>query len=63
MNNKKVRQMMVDVEKHLSNKAGNTFDERLFITWFDGPCLVSGANFMWLCEGVVSLTAEQLRNK
>ena len=63
MKNKKVKQMMVDVEKYLSIKAGNTFDERLFITWFDGPCLVSGANFMWLSEGVVSLTADQLRGK
>lgn len=61
--NKKVKRMMVDVERYISISMGNTFNDRLFITWFDGPCLIAGANFLWLSTGVTSLTANQLRGE
>ncbi|CAM0009261.1 hypothetical protein VPHK375_0033 [Vibrio phage K375] len=61
MDNKKARQMMVDVEKSISMAMGNSLDDRSCIVWFDGPCLIAGGNFIWLSSGVVSLTADQHR--
>ena len=57
MKNKRVKQMMVDVEKGINLRNGNAkCDDKMWISWFDGPCLItSGANFIWLCEGVVSI--------
>lgn len=61
MKNKRVKQMMVDVEKFISVSNGNDkCDKSMWIAWLDGPCLITaGANFMWLCDEVVSLTADQ----
>jgi hypothetical protein len=63
MNNNKVKQMMVDVEKYISLRSGNdNCDDKMWITWLNGACLVTaGANFIWLNTGVVSLTANQLK--
>lgn len=65
MRSKKVKQMMVDVAKHVSVSNGNEkCDDKVWIAWLDGPCLMTaGFNFIWLHDGVVSLTANQLRNK
>lgn len=61
--NKQVKQMMIDVERYISISMGNDFNDRLFITWFDGPCLIAGANFLWLSTGVVSIKVSQLRGE
>ena len=42
MRNKKVKQMMVDVEKHCVGDI-----EPAWITWFGGVCVVAGSNFLW----------------
>lgn len=65
MNNKKVKQMMVDVAKHISVSNGNPLcDDKMWISWIDGPCLsTAGANFIWLHTGIVSIKAEQLKGK
>ena len=47
MRNKKVKQMMVDIEKHC---AGDV--EPAWITWLDGVCLIAGANFLWPNQGL-----------
>jgi hypothetical protein len=43
MKNKKVKQMMVDIERYC---LGEIYPAWLF--WFDGVCLVAGANFLWV---------------
>lgn len=59
MKNKKVKQMMVDIEKHYAGDLG-----RAWIAWVDGVCLVSGANFLWVNHRhKVSLTGDQLKAK
>lgn len=56
MKNKKVKQMMIDVECHYSGDISPSW-----IAWIDGLCLVAGANFLWLNhKHTVSLTANQL---
>lgn len=57
--------MMVDVAKQISISIGNSkCDDKVWIQWLDGPCLMTaGANFMWLYDETVSLTAEQLKGK
>ncbi|AUR84359.1 hypothetical protein NVP1054O_55 [Vibrio phage 1.054.O._10N.261.52.A1] len=63
MKNKKAKQMMIDVAKHVSIRNGNDkCDDKMWIAWLDGPCLMTAsANFMWLYDETVSLTANQLR--
>jgi len=56
MKNKKVKQMMVDIERYYSHGLGS-----MWLAWIDGVCLVSGGNFLWLNKFTVSLTSEQLR--
>jgi hypothetical protein len=55
MENKKFRQMQVDVARHIEELSGNALNDRLFIVWWHGPCLVAGGNFLWPYNEVVSI--------
>lgn len=52
-NCKKVRRMMVDIERHHSGHLGG-----MWLAWIDGVCLVSGGNFLRVNRHTVSVSAE-----
>lgn len=58
MQNKKVKQMMLDIERLDKNSMGG-----MWLAWIDGVCLISGGNFLWLNQRIVSLTANDIGGK
>lgn len=50
LKNTKLKQMMVDIEKHYSPPLG-----KMWFVWIDGVCLISGGNFLWVNKHTVSL--------
>lgn len=61
MRNKRIKQMMADVAKtEIIEVSGNLSDSEA-IVWDKGPCYICGGNFIWLSEGLVSLTGDELR--
>ena len=59
MKNKKVKQMMLDIERQDGELVGNNL-----LTWFGGVCLVSNCrNFLWLNQRTVSLKANYIGGK
>ncbi len=63
MKNKSVRQMLVDLGKHIETVNGNYPCDSKWVCWVDGACLATkGGNFMWLSRDTepVSVTAERM---
>lgn len=59
MKNKKVKQMMLDIERQDDELVGNNF-----LAWFGGVCLISGCgNFLWINQRTVSLKADDIGGK
>lgn len=58
MKNKKVKQMMLDIERLDKNDMG-----KMWLAWIDGVCLISGGNFLWLNQRTVSLKADDIGGK
>lgn len=58
MKNKKVKQMMLDIELLDKSSMGE-----MWLAWIDGVCLISGGNFLWLNKRTVSLKANDIGGK
>ena len=64
MKNKQAKQMMIDVENVKQGFRGFKTSSKLGWHGFNelGLFHCSGSNFIWICYGMVSLKAEQLKN-